>query len=109
MPSVLRSGPYRFYFYSHDARREGERRRSRRCGSHARGWEGRADARMRSRSGWLRRVFLLMDGYAAADFLAVFGCALMGGLGATFFAVFAFSLAANSCLTVAVIAATSTL
>jgi hypothetical protein len=50
-----------------------------------------------------------MDGYAAADFLAVFGCALTGGLGAVFFAAFAFSLVANSFLIVAEIAATSTL
>ncbi len=50
-----------------------------------------------------------IEGYAAAAFFAVFGCALTGGFGVAFFAVFAFSFAANSCLTVVVIAATSTL
>ena len=53
-------------------------------------------------SGWI-------EDYAAADFLAVFDCALTDGLGASFFTVFVFSLAANSCLTWAVIATTSTL
>ncbi len=46
--------------------------------------------------------------YAAAFLIALLG-AFVGGLGVAFFSVLAFSLAANSCLTLAVIAATSTL
>ena len=80
------------------------------CRCHARGWEGRADTRMRSRSGWLRIEHLDgVNSYAAAALFAVFVGALTGGLGMTVFAAFAFSLAANSCLTVVVIVATSTL
>ncbi|MGB6688315.1 MAG: hypothetical protein WBE76_10770 [Terracidiphilus sp.] len=37
-----------------------------------------------------------VDGYAAADFFAAFGCDFTGTSGADFIAVFAFSLAANS-------------
>ena len=48
--------------------------------------------------------FKLVDGYAAAFFVA-FVC----DLGAGFFVVFAFSFAANSCLTCAEMASTSTL
>jgi hypothetical protein len=50
-----------------------------------------------------------MEGYAAADFLALFGCALAVGFGVAFLAAFAFPLAVDSCLTVAVIAAMVTL
>ena len=46
----------------------------------------------------------LVDGYAAA-FFAVFGC----GLGTAFFTALAFSFAANSCLTFAVMSSMSTL
>jgi len=46
--------------------------------------------------------------YAAAFLIGLLG-AFVGGLGVAFFSVWAFSLAANSCLTLAVIAATSTL
>jgi hypothetical protein len=46
--------------------------------------------------------------YAAALF-AVFADAFAGCFGVAFFAVLAFSFATNSCLTVAVMAATSTL
>ena len=47
-----------------------------------------------------------MEGYAAA---AAFWVRLGAGLGAAFFVSLALSFAANSCLTFAVIAATSTL
>ena len=46
--------------------------------------------------------------YAAAFLITLLG-AFVGGLGVAFFSVFVFSLAANSCLTLAVIEATSTL
>ena len=46
--------------------------------------------------------------YAAAFLFALLG-AFVGGLGVAFFSVLVFSLAANSCRTLAVIAATSTL
>jgi len=48
---------------------------------------------------------ILAPGYAAADFFAPFGGVFATG----FFPTFAFSLAANSCLTLAVMASTSTL
>lgn len=54
---------------------------------------------------WLRAVLLVVGGYAATALLTI----LAGGLGVAFFTVLAFSLAANSCLTLDVIAATSTL
>ena len=44
-----------------------------------------------------------------ADFFALFACCLAGGFGAAFFAVFALSFAANSCLTFAAMASVSTL
>ena len=46
--------------------------------------------------------------YTAAFLIGLLG-AFFGGLGAVFFSVWTFSLAANSCLTFVVIAATSTL
>jgi hypothetical protein len=48
--------------------------------------------------------FMLVDGYAATFFVA-----LVCDLGVGFFAFFALSFAANSCLTVAEMASTSTL
>jgi hypothetical protein len=51
--------------------------------------------------------FDLVD-YAAAFLIGLLG-AFVGGLGDAFFSAVAFSFAANSCLTLAVIAATSTL
>ena len=47
--------------------------------------------------------------YAAFAFFSALDGGLAGGFGAAFFAAFALSFAANSCLTLTVIAATSTL
>ena len=63
---------------------------------------------MRSRSGWPRTVHLDELFLRSHSLRGLCRC-LRGGLGVAFFAAFAFSFAANSCLTVAVIAATSTL
>ena len=64
----------------------------------------------RSRSGRLRLERLdELNSYAAAAFFVTFVDAFMGGFDLAVFAAFVFSLTANSCLTVAVIAATSTL
>ena len=52
---------------------------------------------------------LLVDRYAATDFFAAFGCGFDAGFGAVLFAALPFSFAANSCLTVAEMASTSTL
>ena len=65
---------------------------------------GQPDTEMRSRSCWLRERFRLVGGYAAA-FFAGFDA----DLGAAFLLVLPFSFAANSCLTVAEMASTSTL
>ena len=82
---------------------------SAKCRCHARGRERRADTKMRSRSGWLRlKRPDELNPYAAAFFVTFVG-ALTAGFGEAVFAAFAFSFAANSCLTVVVIAATSTL
>jgi hypothetical protein len=51
---------------------------------------------------------LLGWGYAAAGFFAAFGCGFAAGFGTAFCAVFALSFVANSLLTVAEMAATST-
>ena len=65
---------------------------------------------MRNRSVWLRIESLdELNSYTATAFFARFAGALTAGLGVAVFAAFAFSLAANSCLTVVVIAATYTL
>jgi len=88
----------------------GQNDASAKCRCHTRGREGRADTRMRSRSGWLRiERFDELNFYAAAALFVIFVGAFTAGFGVTLFAAFAFSLAANSCLTVIVIAATSTL
>ena len=47
--------------------------------------------------------------YAAFAFFSALAGGLAGGFGAAFFVAFALSFAANSCLTLTVIAATSTL
>jgi len=92
------------------ARRAGQNDASAKCRCYAGGREGRAGIRMRSRSGWLRlKRFDELNPYAAAVLFVTFVGALTAGLGVAVFAAFAFSFAANSCLTVAVIAATSTL
>ena len=52
---------------------------------------------------------LLVDCYAATDFFSAFGCCLAAVFGAAVFGAFPFSFAANSCLTLAEMASTSTL
>jgi hypothetical protein len=79
--------------------------------SNVKGWENGqtntqkmepAVAGSRQRFGWI-------DVYAAADFLAFFGCTLESGLGVDFSALLAFSFAVNSCFTCAVMVSMSTL
>jgi len=65
---------------------------------------GQSDIEMRSRSCWLRERPRVGRGYAAAFFVG-----FDAGFGAAFLLVFPFSFAANSCLTVAEMASTSTL
>ena len=69
------------------------------------GWaNGQSDIEMRSRSCWLRERLPVGRGYAAAFFVG-----FDAGFGAAFLLAFPFSFAANSCLTVAEMASTSTL
>ena len=65
---------------------------------------GQMDAEMRSRYCWLRTRLPVGSGYAAAFFTD-----FDADLGEGFFVALAFSFAANSCLTVAEMASTSTL
>ena len=60
---------------------------------------------------WLapRRVFRWIELQAAVAFFADFDWAFVGGFGVAFLVDLAFSFAANSCLTVAEMASTSTL
>ncbi len=66
---------------------------------------GQPDTEMRSRSCWLRTMFRSGWGLYAAAFFAAFDA----DFGVAFLLAFPFSFAANSCLTVAEIASTSTL
>ena len=98
----------------------------RRSGGAARreGWRSRPGARLGHRTRAGRRaagmknaepVLLAplsccwVDGYAATGFLATFGCGLAAAFGVAVFAALPFSFAANSCLTIAEMASTSTL
>jgi len=65
---------------------------------------GQSDTEMRSRSCWLREKLPVGRGYAAAFFVG-----FDDDLGAAFLLALPFSFAANSCLTVAEMASTSTL
>lgn len=100
--------------------------RSERRGGAARreGWRCRPGARRGHLTGWadgqpnMKNAepvllaplkVLLVDRYAATDFFAAFGCGVAAVFGVAFFAALPFSFAANSCLTVAEMASTSTL